>query len=97
MPAAIFWYHGYRTPQADYWLPFFLWLHVLSGITWIGLLYYFNLVQTPVMPTIPPELKPGVGKYILPGGAVLVPLVRARDRRRRPDRRAAGTATCTTR
>ena len=23
------------------------WLHVLGGITWIGLLYYFNLVQVP--------------------------------------------------
>ena len=42
------------------------WLHVLFGITWIGLLYYFNFVQTPTMPTIPPELKPGVSKYIAP-------------------------------
>ncbi|MCU1394354.1 MAG: hypothetical protein JWM34_2782 [Ilumatobacteraceae bacterium] len=25
----------------------FRWLHVLGGITWIGLLYYFNLVQVP--------------------------------------------------
>jgi uncharacterized membrane protein len=25
----------------------FRWLHVLAGITWIGLLYYFNLVQVP--------------------------------------------------
>ena len=23
------------------------WLHIVSGITWIGLLYYFNVVQTP--------------------------------------------------
>jgi uncharacterized membrane protein len=42
------------------------WLHVLFGITWIGLLYYFNFVQTPTMPTIPAELKPGVSKYIAP-------------------------------
>jgi uncharacterized membrane protein len=42
------------------------WLHVFFGITWIGLLYYFNFVQTPVMPTIPAELKPGVSKYIAP-------------------------------
>ena len=42
------------------------WLHVFFGITWIGLLYYFNLVQIPVMPTIPAELKPGVSKYIAP-------------------------------
>ena len=25
----------------------FRWLHILAGITWIGLLYYFNLVQVP--------------------------------------------------
>ena len=23
------------------------WVHFLSGITWIGILYYFNFVQTP--------------------------------------------------
>ncbi|HTV32037.1 MAG TPA: urate hydroxylase PuuD [Methylocella sp.] len=45
---------------------FFTVLHVISGITWIGLLYYFNLVQTPVMPMIPAELKPAIGKYIAP-------------------------------
>jgi uncharacterized membrane protein len=44
----------------------FKWLHVFFGITWIGLLYYFNFVQTPVMPTVPAELKPGVTKYIAP-------------------------------
>ncbi len=42
------------------------WLHVISGIMWIGLLWYFNFVQTPVMPGIPAELKPGVSKYIAP-------------------------------
>jgi uncharacterized membrane protein len=49
-----------------YWAPFFTFLHVLSGIVWIGILYYFNLVQTPTMPKIPAELKPGVSKFILP-------------------------------
>lgn len=42
------------------------WLHVIFGITWIGLLYYFNFVQIPTMPSIPAELKPGVSKYIAP-------------------------------
>ena len=42
------------------------WLHVFFGILWIGLLYYFNFVQIPVMPTVPAELKPGVSKYIAP-------------------------------
>jgi uncharacterized membrane protein len=27
------------------------WFHFLAGITWIGLLYYFNLVQTPFFAT----------------------------------------------
>ena len=42
------------------------WLHVFFGVMWIGLLYYFNFVQVPVMPTVPAELKPGVSKYIAP-------------------------------
>src|SRR5688572_23732111 len=42
------------------------WLHVFFGITWIGLLYYFNFVQIPVMPGVPAELKPGVTKHIAP-------------------------------
>lgn len=52
--------------STDLWLGIFQWLHVFFGITWIGLLYYFNFVQTPVMPTVPAELKPGVSKYIAP-------------------------------
>ncbi len=42
------------------------WLHVLSGVMWIGLLWYFNFVQVPTMPKIPDELKPAVGKFIAP-------------------------------
>jgi uncharacterized membrane protein len=45
---------------------FFRWLHVLSGIMWIGLLYYFNFVQIPSMPKIPDEQKPAIGKVIAP-------------------------------
>jgi uncharacterized membrane protein len=45
---------------------FFRWLHVLSGIMWIGLLYYFNFVQIPNMPKIPDEQKPAIGKVIAP-------------------------------
>ena len=44
----------------------FQWLHVFFGVMWIGLLYYFNFVQIPTMPSIPAELKPGVSKYIAP-------------------------------
>jgi uncharacterized membrane protein len=41
-------------------------LHVLVGIMWIGLLYYFNFVQIPTMPNVPAELKPAVSKHIAP-------------------------------
>jgi uncharacterized membrane protein len=63
--AAMFGLHS-NEMNGDYihwWLRFF---HVLSGILWIGLLYYFNFVQIPTMPKIPAELKPGVSKYIAP-------------------------------
>lgn len=49
------------------WFAFlFRWLHVLSGIMWIGLLWYFNFVQIPSMPKIPDEQKPAIGKVIAP-------------------------------
>ncbi len=44
----------------------FRYLHVLSGIMWIGLLYYFNFVQIPNMGKIPDEQKPAIGKVIAP-------------------------------
>ncbi|WP_425409174.1 urate hydroxylase PuuD [Hyphococcus sp.] len=50
----------------SYWAFFFRWLHVLSGVMWIGLLWYFNFVQIPTMPAIPDEQKPAIGKHIAP-------------------------------
>ena len=41
-------------------------MHVVFGILWIGLLYYFNFVQTRKMPEIPAELRPALSKYITP-------------------------------
>ena len=54
--------------QLDYawWAFFFRWLHVLSGVMSIGLLWYFNFVQIPSMPKIPDEQKPAVSKVIAP-------------------------------
>ena len=42
------------------------WLHVMAGVMWIGLLWYFNFVQTPSMPKIPDEQKPAISKVIAP-------------------------------
>ena len=44
----------------------FRYIHVLVGIMWIGLLWYFNFVQIPSMPKIPDEQKPAIGKVIAP-------------------------------
>ena len=52
--------------DAIFWQAVFRFLHVLAGIMWIGLLYYFNFVQIRKMPEIPAELKPAVSKYIAP-------------------------------
>ena len=49
-----------------YWSQWLRFLHVFAGILWIGLLYYFNFVQIPTMPSVPAELKPAVSKYIAP-------------------------------
>ena len=49
------------------WISFvFRYLHVISGVMWIGLLWYFNFVQIPSMPKIPDEQKPAIGKVIAP-------------------------------
>ena len=42
------------------------WLHVVSGVMWIGLLWYFNFVQIPSMSSIPDEQKPAISKVIAP-------------------------------
>jgi uncharacterized membrane protein len=56
--------HGHA--DMVFWQAVFRWMHVFFGILWIGLLYYFNFVQTRKMPDIPAELKPAVSKYIAP-------------------------------
>ncbi|NNC64483.1 MAG: hypothetical protein HKN84_06835 [Gammaproteobacteria bacterium] len=51
-------------------LSLIIWLHVLSGITWIGLLYYFNFVQVPALAeAASDEGGPGgagITKYVAP-------------------------------
>src|SRR5437870_3144176 len=60
-------FHGaISLTSAPFWWYPVRWMHILSGIVWIGLLYYFNLVQIPQMPKIPDEQKPAVSKFIAP-------------------------------
>ena len=42
------------------------WLHVISGVMWIGLLWYLNFVQVPSMPSIPAENRSAITKVIAP-------------------------------
>ncbi len=49
-----------------FWQAVFRWIHVLCGILWIGLLYYFNFVASRKTPEIPAELRPALSKYITP-------------------------------
>jgi uncharacterized membrane protein len=61
--------YGVHSPSGmdrTFWIAVVRWMHVFFGILWIGLLYYFNFVQTRVMPAIPAELKPAISKYIAP-------------------------------
>ena len=50
----------------QFWAFVLRWLHVICGVLWIGLLYYFNFVQIPMMPKIPDDQKPAVSKFIAP-------------------------------
>ncbi len=51
---------------------FWVWMHVLAGITWIGLLYYFNFVQVPAVANALAEADSGgpgaaaINKYVAP-------------------------------
>jgi uncharacterized membrane protein len=44
------------------------WLHVLFGITWIGLLYFFNFVQPRLLKAIPDDQKKRVTLSVLKPG-----------------------------
>jgi len=41
------------------------WLHLLGGITWIGMLYFFNVVNVPLQKEIDPAIKPKINPPLL--------------------------------
>lgn len=51
-------------------LSLIVWIHVLAGITWIGLLYYFNFVQVPALAAAAKDQGgpggAGISKYVAP-------------------------------
>ena len=62
----LFFAGGDRAFDRVFWSWLFRYFHVLTGIMWIGLLWYLNFVQIPNMPKIPDEQKPAIGKVIAP-------------------------------
>lgn len=63
----LFGVHGEGVSMDHSWFAFFFrWLHVLNGVMWIGLLWYFNFVQIPNMGNIPDDQKPAISKVIAP-------------------------------
>jgi uncharacterized membrane protein len=60
-------WHGAGASFDQAWWSFlFRWLHVLSGVMWIGILWYFNFVQIPNMPNIEADQRPAITKVIAP-------------------------------
>jgi uncharacterized membrane protein len=56
-----------RTGDPLWWAFVMRWLHVLSGVMWIGILWYFNFVQIPTVPKIEPvEHRAAITKFIAP-------------------------------
>jgi uncharacterized membrane protein len=49
---------------------FIMWIHVSAGVTWIGLLYYFNFVQVPALAAAAKDQGgpggAGISKYVAP-------------------------------
>lgn len=45
---------------------FIRWGHFLAGITWIGILYYFNFIQVPFLKAVTPETKAEAFKHLVP-------------------------------
>jgi uncharacterized membrane protein len=54
------------TLDKSWWGTLVRWLHIASGVMWIGILYYFNFVQTPTMPKLSAEQRPTIVGFILP-------------------------------
>ena len=46
--------------------PIFKWFHIFAGIIWIGLLYFFNFVNGPLMGTLDGDTKKKVAPELLP-------------------------------
>jgi uncharacterized membrane protein len=58
--------HPMSLASLDGFLFLMRWLHFLAGVTWIGLLYYFNVVQTPFFAETEANIRTGVISKLVP-------------------------------
>jgi uncharacterized membrane protein len=67
--ATVFFVHGFGDVPSLV-ASLYRWLHILAGITWIGLLYYFNFVQVPALADAAADKGgpggAGISKYVAP-------------------------------
>ena len=66
MVIMVAWHDAGMGLDKAWWSFLFRWLHVLSGVMWIGILWYFNFVQIPNMPNIEVSQRPAITKVIAP-------------------------------
>jgi len=59
------------------------WFHIIAGIAWVGLLYFFNLINVPFMKQVDAAAKPKIFQTLDPARPELVPLEFAGDGLRR--------------
>src|SRR5271157_1479322 len=50
----------------DFFYMLLRWFHFLAGITWIGILYYFNFVQVPFFAEADPAVRSGAVQKLVP-------------------------------
>ena len=62
----LFFQSGVISIDQLFWSWLFRYFHVVAGVMWIGLLWYFNFVQVPNMSKITDEQKPAITKVIAP-------------------------------
>src|SRR5215212_10583426 len=67
LPISLAMFDGvFNAPTGDAFLRIFLrWAHFVAGITWIGLLYFFNLVNVPVQKALDADTKKKVNPDLL--------------------------------
>lgn len=57
---------GAQNFDQAFWAGLFRWAHVLAGLLWVGLLYFFNLVQIPALAAMPEENRPVLARFVAP-------------------------------